>query len=425
MNELILLNLFVSIISVLPNWDLEKSSKKLLTGDTYTYTITHREMYGLIAKLEKTITRSDSGTITHSNKLCIDESSCSTVTFENIESFYKFGESRKLLCPMGKFDPINLDGNNQIENTALEFDRTKNNWDLKCYNHNSGYFLTFYFNNGEDQVFELTNENKYFKYTNFQLHRILFDFKLQNYFYNNWQGYPMVALISWRGYIQLLATVFRFNDKSRETDINKELIPIKAHSQAYFSNSSNDFYYFTYNNVSDFSSGYSTSTFGSIDYTVDNIAVSNNFTTPFEFLNQVEIKEMNFILYTKYAYYSIYDTVTEKTYHGIIDVKLNKVIFNTDEDIDVFIPYSSYSMLAITKETAYEVCIIKDSSGNCISTCTSGKIIEDVNGNKCEEACKTGEYLIVPEGVCTSKCDSSIYIIKLLEKPITVYSMLN
>ena len=113
------------------------------------------------------------------------------------------------------------------------------------------------------------------------------------------------------------------------------------------------------NNVSDFSSGYSTSTFGSIDYTVDNIAVSNNFTTPFEFLNQVEIREMNFILYTKYAYYSIYDSVTEKTYHGIIDVKLNKVIFNTDEDIDVFIPYSSYSMLAITKELLMKYVLLK------------------------------------------------------------------
>ena len=110
MFELILLNLFFSIISVLPNWDLEKSSRELLTNNTYTYPITNREMYGLKAKLEKTITRSDSGAITHTNKLCIDESSCSTVTFENIESFYKFGESRKLLCPMGKFDPINLDG---------------------------------------------------------------------------------------------------------------------------------------------------------------------------------------------------------------------------------------------------------------------------------------------------------------------------
>ena len=295
MFELILLNLFFSIISVLPNWDLEKSSRELLTNNTYTYPITNREMYGLKAKLEKTITRSDSGIITHTNILCIDDSDCSTVSFENIESFYKLDESRKLLCPMGKFDPINLDGKNQIINN--NFDRTNHNWDLKCYKHNTGYFLTFYFNNGEDQVFQLTWDNNYIKHVNFNLHRILFDFKLENNFYNNRNGYPMVALISWRDYIQILATVYRFDGgTSRAEDMSKELIPIKAHSQAYFSDSSNDFYYFTYDDVSNFSSGYSTSTYGSnIDYTVDPVSVSNNFTTPFEFLNEVEIKEMNFI----------------------------------------------------------------------------------------------------------------------------------
>ena len=362
MFELILLNLFFPIISVLPIWNLAKSSRELLTSNSYTYTISHREMYSLKAKLEKTITRSESGAITHTNKLCIDDTDCSTVNFENIESFYKLSDTRKLLCPMGKFDPINLNGNNQITNN--NFDRNSHNWDLKCYKHNTGGFLTFYFNNGEDQVFQLYDNDSYAKHQYLQLHRILFDFKLENTFGET--GYPMGALISWKDYIQFLSTEYQFGTEvSRRTDISKELIPIKSHSQAYFSNYSNDFYYFTYNDISDFSSGYSTSTFGSnIYYSLDPISVQNNFTTPFEFLNEVEIKEINFLLYTNYAYYTIYDTVTQKTYHGILDVKLNKIVFNTDEDIDVFIPYSNYSMLAITKETAYEICIIKDTNGN-------------------------------------------------------------
>ena len=40
-------------------------------------------------------------------------------------------------------------------------------------------------------------------------------------------------------------------------------------------------------------------------------------------------------------------------------------------------------MLAITKETAYEVCIIKDTNGNFIDECSSGEeIIAGVDGNR-------------------------------------------
>ena len=69
-------------------------------------------------------------------------------------------------------------------------------------------------------------------------------------------------------------------------------------------------------------------------------------------------------------------------------------------------------MLAITKESAYEVCIIQDNSGNCIREC-SGTIVYDVNGNKCEESSSIScPYLIVPEGICSETCDPYIYVIK-------------
>ena len=78
--------------------------------------------------------------------------------------------------------------------------------------------------------------------------------------------------------------------------------------------------------------------------------------------------------------------------------------------------YSNYSMLAITKTTAYEICLIKDSSGNCISQCStdSSKVVLDVDGNICKTtSCdEANQYLIIPELVCSSKCDTSIYIIK-------------
>ena len=86
------------------------------------------------------------------------------------------------------------------------------------------------------------------------------------------------------------------------------------------------------------------------------------------------------------------------------------MIFNTNEDIDVFIPYSSNSMLAITKESVYKICFLKDNNDNCLDRCSSGNITLDVEGNKCSNGCDDDKYLIIPEGVCSSECNYNIYV---------------
>ena len=245
----------------------------------------------------------------------------------------------------------------------------------------------------------------------------LYDFKLVNKEgTNELTSYPFCALVKKDNYIQFIGSELILSNKNnvqRSTDLIKPLIESKEYSLGYFSNYSNDFYYITYNDVNDFSSGYSSSTVSGNSFYSNVVTVINNYTSPFSFLDEVEIKEMNFLLYTNYAYYSIYNKNTGKTYHGILNIKFNQVLFNTDEDIDVFIPYSNYSMLAITKETAYEACIIKDTNGNCIDECSSGEeIIAGVDGNKCGNNCPTGKYLLIPEGVCVSECNSTLYIIK-------------
>ena len=413
----ILLNLLFFGISILPIWDLTRSSKNLLSGtDTYIYTISVRDMYKLHSVLKKTIRKLSNGTITHSNTLKLNTSNDEKVVdFEVIESFYQLDDNRKILCPIGKFEPINLDNWIKYQNDKLN--KTKN-WDLKCYNHNSGFFFIFYMSHGEDQIYDLVMQNgqiSYKSYASLQFYQDLYDFKLVNK-NNNYEQtyYNICALVKKDNYIQFIGSKFKLNDKNnveKSTDLNKTLIEAKANSLGYFRNGSNDFYYITYNDVNDFSSGFSTSTVSGEEYYTDNVQVSNNYTSPFSFIDEVEIKEMNFLLYTNYVYYSIYNKVTGKTYHGVLDVKLNKVIFNTDEDIDVFIPYSLYSMLAITKETAYEICFIKDSNtGNCLDTCSNGYINVGVNGNICGGSCSS--YLLIPEGVCVSECNSTLYVIK-------------
>ena len=115
----------------------------------------------MVAKIEKTITRHDNGTITHENELFINGTSKGKVSFEQIKIFDFTDNDKKLLCPIGKYDIINLDSMTEITNNITK----NNNWDLKCYNHNAGinkYFFAFYFMNGQNQAYDLDN-NAYIK----------------------------------------------------------------------------------------------------------------------------------------------------------------------------------------------------------------------------------------------------------------------
>ena len=158
----------------------------------------------------------------------------------------------------------------------------------------------------------------------------MYDFKLANRGDINSDNYPMCSLVDWGGYIQFVGTEYILisgdNNPERSTDKNKTLIKEKKYSQAVFENSTNHFYYFTYNNISDFSSGFSNKTASGWNCYINNVEVNNNYTSPFEFVDQVEIKEMKFLYYSKYVYYSIYSNKTLKAYHGVLDITLNKII---------------------------------------------------------------------------------------------------
>ena len=410
----VFLNLLASTILVIPNWNIEKTSINLLgSSNTKSYDITYRDMYGLKLRLEKTINKLDNGTIIHFNSLYSNATNeVKNVSFENIESFYLL-DNNQILCPIGKYDPINLTKIQEITNNNKE---KNDDFEIKCYRHNEGFFFVFYFRNCENQTYDLRMNNlSYIKYEIFQFYEELYDFKLVNKDINKNTGpYPICALAKQDNYIRIFGTSFNLGGDSigKNAETNKTLIEAKTYSKGYFNNYTNDFYYITYNNISDFTSGHSTSTVLSYD-DISPVIVSNNYNSPFEFLEEVEIKEMEFLLYTNYVYYSIINKISGKSYHGIFDVKTNKIVFNTDEDIDTFIPYSNYSMLAITKDYAYQICIIKsansDSNFQCIQSC-SGNIILDTDGNYCDNSCASGKVLLIPEEICISDCNTTIYI---------------
>ncbi len=137
-------------------------------------------------------------------------------------------------------------------------------------------------------------------------------------------------------FTKLIGGKFTFNDDGvHQNDCGGEIIilPSSNHSRGCFENNFEHFYFFTYTNISDFSCGYYDST-DSIDYlSVGQYSVNISTESPLEFLDDVEIQEIKFIKNYKYAYYKIYNPTKGKTYYGIIDIKQNLVVFNTDEEI--------------------------------------------------------------------------------------------
>jgi hypothetical protein len=214
----------------------------------------------------------------------------------------------------------------------------------------------------------------------------IYDFKLQNRKDRNkdvwspWNNpYPFMALVKKDNYLQIVATKYDFY-KTNQQNIytnNKKLIPIKQYTQAYFNNFhfNNSFFYFTYNTIHDFTSGYSTVSVNNeefVDYSkIDNVQWKNNLESPFEFADEVEIQEMKIMFNNNFVYYIIKNKVTNVLYHGILDIYTNKIVWNTEKEVTLFIPYvqirytsnqGNYeyadSMLVITEDSAYRVCAI-------------------------------------------------------------------
>ena len=319
----LLVILLQNYYSVLPDWNFATSVTDLLNNNEqkHKYTIDERiNWYKSTNKLEKEIKRESNGQITMKNTYTQFWSDCSQncdifygeVEFESIESFYGWvdGEaSHPIICPKGTYNPYEVPENNQIKRIP-DFSNTwitNSKYELKCYYHREDPFLVFYLMNGESYVLRL-NKSTLYEFSRYKFgdeFEEIYDFKLQNReyrdknlhsYYNN--PYPFMALVKKDNYLQIVATKYDFN-KTNQQNIytnNKKLIPIKQYTQAYFNNFhfNNSFFYFTYNTIHDFTSGYSTVSVNNeefVDYSkIDNVQWKNNLESPFEFADEVEIQ---------------------------------------------------------------------------------------------------------------------------------------
>ena len=85
-------------------------------------------------------------------------------------------------------------------------------WNLKCYFHRTGFFFTFYLDKEENQVFDLKNDKSFDSYSNLQMGKVMYDFKLVNK-ESDYQGdfYPICAIVKKDKYIQFVGTEYILN----------------------------------------------------------------------------------------------------------------------------------------------------------------------------------------------------------------------
>ena len=99
--------------------------------------------------------------------------------------------------------------------------------------------------------------------------------------------------------------------------------------------------FFSYNNISDFISGYSLDQFyieGCNENTyVSSFPIFTNERSPFQFFDDMEILDLKFAFNKSYLYYKLNNKQKNKIYYGILDIKANKILYNFDEDIKTFI----------------------------------------------------------------------------------------
>ena len=410
----------INIFCTIPIWNIEKSGDDLLNSSSfYQYQTINKVVDGIELKMTRTLQK-ENDTIYYNNSIHMSYNYVNkinkSVSFDYVESHYVIN-GQFIVCPKGAHHPFNL--NKDEEEIPKDFEETGlKNWDLKCIKPNLGgnYLFILYLLNGKNYFYyKILNsgETGNIKTNDDELYGM----RVNNTQYHDGQEgqYNVIALASSEKYLAIKGKIFRFGDKGQQDAGDTfKLCPIKNYTRGYFSDDTNSFYYITYNDIYNFLSGYKLT--NRADVYIEKIDWPNGFINntkpPFEFVDEVEIEDMNFMLYNRFIQYKIKNKNNNKIYNGVLDVVENKVVFNTDEEVNYFLPYSKESILVINSKSAYKICIYRNESGDCVEKCDNGYKL-DIDGNKCgsSSSCKDeGKITLIPNNICIKFCDTNIYI---------------
>ena len=421
---LILCSMIFQVLSEIPVWNFESLSIDLLSeNSSFEYTTYEVEDNdnNLNIQLKKVINKTDNNNFIIKNYLTVN-SETKEVEFDDIGSYYpNIYESNLIICPKGKFNPYDFENEFEIIiQDLIESD----DWDLKCELQCNNYLLIFYLRNNNPNFFYVYSPtNKMMTTNNDGLMSFaikvtdIYDFRLDNECEEgkNEYNFRIISntLISM---IYFFSASLKFDGETVTADTPKVAKTIASpgtnyHGATFDKNDDTIIYYFFYNNFSDFLCG---ELILSSDYSIEEDKIEN---TPFNFIDdnlksEFEISYMRIIYGTKYAYYKLSNKISGKNYYGIIDLVLIQVLYNTDEEISIFIPYSESEMLAITSNSAYKLCIIKKDN-KCMDSCGSDEFIINQEGNKCYHHCSNNEVRLIPDDECITKenCDTNIFVL--------------
>ena len=410
-NAFFLLSLMNLCLPLVPIWKFNESIVPFFSSDSPNYREIETYNNGTY-RLVNMYTKNGDGTISVQHKLYITKNgntNTKDVEFGNMEAFDSIARYGQIICPVGKFYPLDSDGNQidiQITNRDLD-------WHLKCVGHGSGVFLSYYLNKDSHSLYGYRNVDGGIWDGGNEYQNQLYDLKITNdHLYNG--HYPIVFLCLDGDWIKLIGAEQKLNineNIDRPNVETKTLIQRKSHTIAFFSDSDDKFYLLTYDK-NKYSIVYSLkSSIGNYANNDDikNIGETKKTDLILPFSDKIEIQSMNFIKKTQYVYYTIKNLETGKINYGIMDILSQQVLFNTDHEITNFEPLSNYEMLVFSPEGASKICLFRNGD-TCESACPSGtSLVLDVNGNQCISNSNDCSLKLVPDDICIESCDTNIY----------------
>ena len=403
----------LNIFAEFQNWNLENSSiDLLLSSNSYQNIIYDESKNGIRLKLEKIIKR-ENGEIIQKNYVQINNNKALEVQWEDIYNFYPV-DNKIYICPKGN-NYLYIYSNNNIEEKKIPSKGINGNWEFTFYYHeneNQSKRIMFisYLGSGDKNIYALNIDNKNIE--TLGMYDGYFDIIWPNNQINEEKFFIMTILKEGGNSLKLIKISITVREKTTYNYEGEHYINYLSYFASSFFDDDKYFYWIIYDEYNNFRTGYS---LNQIPDNIDNINMNNiqlqqNNESPFE-TNNLKINYVKMIRNTKYAYYQI--NLNELIYHGIIDIKLNKILFNTNETITELKPFSKYSFLAITKSSAYEICVFAKSNGKCVDKCRPGQKLElyPEYGNYCYgiELCKN--YIFEQNNTCIDYCDKELYTI--------------
>ena len=378
--------------------------------------------------MHRKIYKNDDGSIKQENTLYLNDLVLST-NYEDIESIYVNSGGTYFICPKGKFHVHYYNKNSNANgNIKPENFKENNNWDLKCYLQFQEDILFIGYTNSPNDFYSFHLYDEVFLH-HMNINNGLYAYSWRTETMANTDGVKqMFGIVKDGNYFflkDLRITVKKGEDFGYTEGNSKiQLCELKSYHLTSFKRDFLGFYYINYNDQYDFESGYYNGESGEL--TLDNfktIKIKNNKKSPFEFIDKITIKEMNFIFETRYAYYKIYNEDEQKDYYGVIDVTVNSIVFNTDKDIKEFKPFTNNSMLVRTDDSAYKICSIQENIYynhlQCKDECNDKDQKLNLNpkqGNNCNVRCHWINWFeLMPDDICIEECNEDYYIKKYNE----------